>query len=85
MRGELARQGLVQAYEQRAGHAARGRDDRHCETTQRDRTTVEEDELGELCVALWLHRGIVSSVDVASQKNHTTQDSRRHIQHPARG
>ena len=84
MRGELGRERLVQAHEQRAGDAARGRDDRHRETAQRDRTAVEKDELGEMCVALWLHRGIVSSVDVANQKNHATQDSRRHVQHPAR-
>ena len=79
MRCELARERLVQAHEQGAGNAARGRGDRHREGAQRDRTVVEEDELGEVCVALWLHRGIVSSVDVASQKKHVPQDSRRHL------
>ena len=49
---KLARERLVQANEQRARDAARGRCERHRGTAQRDRTAVEEDELGEMCVAL---------------------------------
>jgi endonuclease/exonuclease/phosphatase family metal-dependent hydrolase len=65
MRSELCGQRLVQAHKERAGHAARRRDDRNHDTAQRQRSAIEKDKLGQMCVALWLHRGIVSSLPMS--------------------
>jgi endonuclease/exonuclease/phosphatase family metal-dependent hydrolase len=65
VRRDLRSQHLVQAHEQRACHAAPGSGDRNEDATQRNRCAIEKDKLGEVCVALWLHRGIVSSLSMS--------------------
>ena len=65
MRSKLCGERLVQTHEQRAGHAARGSGDRNHDTAQRQRSAIEKDKLGQMCVALWLHRGIVSSLPMS--------------------
>ncbi len=81
---ELRGQRLVQAHEQSARHAARRRGDRDNDAAQRHRSAIQEDKLGEVCVALWLHRGIVSSLLMSRTRTAPTPHaSRRHIQHPA--
>jgi endonuclease/exonuclease/phosphatase family metal-dependent hydrolase len=65
MRSKLCGQRLVQTHEQRAGHAARRSGGRNQDTAQRQRSAIEEDKLGQMCVALWLHRGIVSSLSMS--------------------
>jgi endonuclease/exonuclease/phosphatase family metal-dependent hydrolase len=65
MRSKLCGERLVQAHEQRAGHAARRSGDRNHDTAQRQRSAIEKDKLGQMCVALWLHRGIVSSLPMS--------------------
>lgn len=62
---ELRGQRLVQAHQKGACHAARRRGDRDNDAAQRHRSAIQEDKLGEVCVALWLHRGIVSSLPMS--------------------
>jgi endonuclease/exonuclease/phosphatase family metal-dependent hydrolase len=65
VRGELRGQGLVQAHQQRAGDTACRSGDRNDDATQRDRSAIQKDKLSEMCVALGLHRGIVSSLPMS--------------------
>ncbi len=65
MRDELCCQRLVQAHEHRPGNAARSGGKRHHDAAQRNRSAIQKDKLGEVCVALWLHRGIVSSLPMS--------------------
>jgi endonuclease/exonuclease/phosphatase family metal-dependent hydrolase len=62
VRGKVGRERLVQPDEERPGNTARDSRNRDGNAPQRDRSAPEEDELGQVCVALWLHRGIVSSL-----------------------
>ena len=71
VRRELGGERLVQTHEQRPGDAARRRGDRDHDAAQRNRSAIEKDELGEVCVALWpapWHCRFAS--DVANQNNH---------------
>ncbi len=62
MLGQIGRKGLVQPDEQCSRNAARDSRGRDGNPPQHDRSAPKEDELGQVCVALWLHRGIVSSL-----------------------
>lgn len=54
----------MEADQERARNAAACCCDPHREAAQRNRPTIEKHELGEVCVALRLHRGIVSSLSM---------------------
>jgi endonuclease/exonuclease/phosphatase family metal-dependent hydrolase len=54
----------VETDEKGARNAAAGCREPDGEAAERDGPTVEKDELGEVCVALGLHRGIVSSLSM---------------------
>ena len=62
---ELRGERLVQAHQEGACHAARRSGDRDNDAAQRHRSAIQKDKLGEVCVALWLHRGIVSSLPMS--------------------
>jgi exodeoxyribonuclease III len=65
VRDQVCGQGLVKAHEHRSCRAARSSRDHHDEAAQRNRSAIEKDKLGEVCFALWLHRGIVSSLPMS--------------------
>jgi endonuclease/exonuclease/phosphatase family metal-dependent hydrolase len=65
VRGELRRQRLVEADEKGARNADARCREPDGEAAERDGPTVEKHEVREVCVALRLHRGIVSSLPMA--------------------
>jgi endonuclease/exonuclease/phosphatase family metal-dependent hydrolase len=73
---QLGRERLVQAYQERPCDPARRRGERHHDTAQRERPTIQKDEFGEVCVALRLHRGIVSSLPMSRTSSPPTRTMR---------
>jgi endonuclease/exonuclease/phosphatase family metal-dependent hydrolase len=67
---ELRGERLLESHQQRSRHAAGRCHDRDCKAAQRNRPPIQKDELGQVRVAVCLHRGIVSSLPMA--RNRTT-------------
>jgi endonuclease/exonuclease/phosphatase family metal-dependent hydrolase len=65
MRRQLRGERLLEAHKERPRDATGGCREPHHQATQRDWTAIQKDELGEMRVALGLHRGIVSSLPMA--------------------
>lgn len=65
MLGKLRRERLVEADEEGARNPAARCREPDGEGAERNRPTIQKHQLGEVCVALRLHRGIVSSLPMA--------------------